>query len=78
MGAPRDEAKALRGRSIRIEGEGQSQMKMTSRDIPSFLAILVCVLAATALTWWLSMKAIEYVLLARAEGEREVAYEIHC
>jgi hypothetical protein len=53
-------------------------MKMTSRDIPSFLAILVCVLAATALTWWLSMKAIEYFLLARAEGEREVAYEIHC
>ena len=35
-------------------------MKMTSRDIPSFLAILACVLGATALYLWLSMKAIEY------------------
>jgi len=44
------------------DGEGQSLMKMTSRDIPYLLAILACVLAATALTWWLSMKAIEYFL----------------
>jgi hypothetical protein len=35
---------------------------MTSRDIPSLLAILACVLAATVLTWWLSMKATEYIL----------------
>jgi hypothetical protein len=33
---------------------------MTSRDIPILLAIFICVLAATVLTWWLSMKAIEY------------------
>ena len=36
--------------------------KMTSRDIPTLLAILACVLAATVLTWWLSMKTIEYFL----------------
>ncbi len=35
---------------------------MTSRDIPILLAILFCVLAATVLTWWLSMKAMEYFL----------------
>jgi hypothetical protein len=35
---------------------------MTSHDILALLAILACVLAATVLTWWLSMKAIEYFL----------------
>jgi hypothetical protein len=35
---------------------------MTSRDVPTLLAILACVLVATALTGWLSMKAIEYFL----------------
>jgi hypothetical protein len=35
---------------------------MTSRDIPIILAILFCVLVATALTGWLSMRAIEYFL----------------
>jgi hypothetical protein len=39
----------------RAEGEGE----MTSRDIPLFLAILACVLVATALTGWLSMRAID-------------------
>jgi hypothetical protein len=33
---------------------------MTSRDIPYFIAMLVCILGAAALTWWLSMMAIEY------------------
>jgi hypothetical protein len=37
-------------------------MRMTSHDIPTFLAILLCVLVATALTWWLSLRAIEYFL----------------
>jgi hypothetical protein len=41
---------------------------MTSRDIPTLLAILACVPAATVLTWRLSMKAIEYFLQG-AEGE---------
>ena len=35
---------------------------MTRREIPTLLAILFCVLLATALTWWLSMRAIEYFL----------------
>jgi hypothetical protein len=35
---------------------------MTSRDIPTLLAILFCVLAATALTGWLSLRAIDYFL----------------
>jgi len=35
---------------------------MTSNDGPTFLAIIFCVLLATALTWWLSMRAIEYFL----------------
>jgi hypothetical protein len=35
---------------------------MTSRDISTLLAILACVLVATALTVWLSMRAIEYFL----------------
>jgi hypothetical protein len=35
-------------------------MKMTSHPIPYILAILVCILGAAALTWWLSMMAIEY------------------
>jgi hypothetical protein len=35
---------------------------MTSRDIPLFLANLACVLVATALTGWLSMRAIDYFL----------------
>jgi hypothetical protein len=35
---------------------------MTSHDVPTLLAILFCVLLATALTWWLSMRAIEYFL----------------
>ncbi len=35
---------------------------MTSHDVPTPLAILFCVLLATALTWWLSMRAIEYFL----------------
>jgi hypothetical protein len=39
-------------------GEGE----MTSHDIPILLAILFCVLVATAPTWWLSMRAIEYFL----------------
>jgi hypothetical protein len=33
---------------------------MTSRDIPILLAILACVLAATALTWWLAMNVMNY------------------
>jgi hypothetical protein len=33
---------------------------MTSRDIAIVLAILACVLAATALTGWLAMSAIDY------------------
>jgi hypothetical protein len=33
---------------------------MTSHDISTFLAILFCVLVATALTGWLSLRAIEY------------------
>jgi len=41
----------------RAEGE-----EMTSRDIPTLLAILACVLVATALTGWLSMRAIDYFL----------------
>jgi hypothetical protein len=54
----------VRGRCTRLgaEGEGQSLMRMTSHDIPTFLAILFCVLVATALTWWLSMRAIGYFL----------------
>jgi hypothetical protein len=32
------------------------------RNISTFLAILACVLVATALTGWLSMRAIEYFL----------------
>jgi hypothetical protein len=39
-------------------GEGE----MSGHDILALLAILGCVLAATALTWWLSMRAIEYFL----------------
>jgi hypothetical protein len=35
-------------------------MKMTSPDISYVLAVLVCILGAAALTWWLSMMAIEY------------------
>jgi hypothetical protein len=35
-------------------------MKMTSHEIPYFLAIFACVVGATVLTWWLSMMAIEY------------------
>jgi hypothetical protein len=35
---------------------------MTSHDISTFLAILFCVLVATALTGWLSLRAIEYFL----------------
>jgi hypothetical protein len=38
------------------EGEGE----MTSRDIPILLAILACAVAATALTGWLAMSAIDY------------------
>jgi hypothetical protein len=37
-------------------------MKMTNHDIPYFLAILVCILGAAALTWSLSMMATEYYL----------------
>jgi hypothetical protein len=33
---------------------------MTGRNVPTLLGIVACVLAATALTWWLAMKAIEF------------------
>jgi hypothetical protein len=35
---------------------------MTGHDVLTLLAILACVLAATVLTWWLAMRAIEYFL----------------
>jgi hypothetical protein len=35
---------------------------MTVRDIPALLGIFACVLVATALTWWLAMRAFEYFL----------------
>jgi hypothetical protein len=35
---------------------------MTSPDIPILLAVLACVLVATALTGWLSMSAFDYFL----------------
>jgi hypothetical protein len=34
---------------------------MTTRDIPLFLGILACALAATALTWWLAMNAMHFL-----------------
>jgi hypothetical protein len=36
---------------------------MTVRDVDTFLAILACVLVATALAIWLSMKTIEFFML---------------
>jgi hypothetical protein len=35
---------------------------MTGRSIRPFLAILACVLVATALTGWLSIRAIDFFL----------------
>jgi hypothetical protein len=46
-------------RDGRDRGEGE---EMTRREIPTLLAILFCVLLATVLTWWLSMRVIEYFL----------------
>ena len=39
-----------------------SHAAMTGRDISTFLVILACVLAATALIGWLSMGANEFFL----------------
>jgi hypothetical protein len=50
-----------RGRDVRSPARAQGE-EMTSRDIPALLAILACVIAATVLTWWLSMRTIEYFL----------------
>jgi hypothetical protein len=44
-----------RGMEWRAEGE-----EMRSRNIPILLAIVACVLVATALTGWLIMTAIDY------------------
>src|SRR5260370_40654511 len=44
-------------------------MRMTSHDIPTFLAILACVLVATVLTWWLSCGQSSTSCQALAEGE---------
>ena len=49
------------GRDVRSPARAQAE-EMTRRDIPSLLAILACVIAATVITWWLSMRAIEYFL----------------
>ena len=54
---------AFRLRNIRRLVElGLKVKKMTSRDIATFFAILACVLVATALTGWLSMRAIDYFM----------------
>jgi len=41
---------------------GEGEREMTARDIPALLGIFACVLAATALTWWLASTAFEYFL----------------
>src|SRR6266478_4987167 len=47
---------------IRTYQTSRQEAGVTSRDIPTLLAILACVLAATVLTWWLSMRAIDCFL----------------
>src|SRR4029077_12605377 len=48
-----------RSRSSKARAEGE---EMTSRYISTFVAILVCVLVATALIGWFSMSANEFLL----------------